>query len=100
MGNRRLRDLAEMETYERNGNRVTVEFDDDTNTWNVYSLKGRKTWPLGFVYEDENTWASSRHTHTGVPAEHGEGFASKEEAALSLIGAVPYHGAQYRYQPF
>jgi hypothetical protein len=106
--NRRTRD---MQTFERDGKRVGIEFDADTGTWNVYSVKSRKIWALGFIFQPETydtetgrtvtfeTWSSARHTYTGIPADHGEGFASQEDAAFSLWNAVPYHGDKYKYKP-
>lgn len=75
-----------------------VEYDDGTDVWDVYQRRGRKTEGKGFVFEQiDGKWSSSRHTFTGVPAAHGEDFATRDDAALSLRDAVPFRDAKHNH---
>lgn len=71
--------------------RMYVEFDTDIGVWDVYEREGRYMTPKGFVYtEDDGSWSSARHTYSGIPTTHGEGFATRDDAATSLRGAEPF----------
>src|SRR5207247_1509372 len=96
--------------FERDGKRVRVTEDPDTGVFNVCEIRGRREEPVGFVFQavdfDEDTkqrlisdtWSASRHTYSGTPADHAEGFSTMENAALSLYNAQPFRGDEYAYQ--
>lgn len=83
------------------GDVMYVTYDKSLDVYDVVQKIRGKMDPKGFVYEDmDGTWAASRHTYTGIPADNGDGYESRDDAILSLKDASPFRDEQKRQESF